>query len=248
MKNLLSQLSKESLVLVRSIGVLAQDKGVNAYLVGGPVRDLLLKRPTLDLDIVVEGNASRLVEAFAAQHPGAKLQVYQAFKTATVHLPDGRLVDFATARQEKYVRPGAFPAVVPSDMKHDLFRRDFTINAMAVHITPDHWGKMVDPYGGYADLKAKKIRVLHAQSFIDDPTRIVRAARFKARLGFTMEQGTIKLLKAAVKAKALDTIKPQRYLKEFNKILKEDSVKTALKYLKSWDALKEVVYATHGKS
>ncbi len=239
MKNLLSRLNPGSFVLVGTIGLLAQDQDVAAYLVGGPVRDLMLKRPTADLDITVEGNAIRLADSFAAVYRGAKVVRYPAFKTATVHLSDGRLVDFATARKETYARGGAFPAVAPCDIKHDLFRRDFTVNAMAIAINPKIWGKLIDPFKGKTDLVLKRIRILHAKSFLDDPTRIVRAARFKARLGFGMETNTLKILKSAVKDKALDTIKPQRYLKEFNKILKEPKSREAIKCLKLWDAYKD---------
>ncbi len=240
-RNLLSRLNPGSLALVRSIGLLAGAQGAAAYLVGGPVRDLMLKSHNIDLDITVEGNGIRLAESFAAQHRGASVTRYPAFKTATVHLPNGSLVDFATARDEIYVRGGAFPAVRPSTVKKDLFRRDFTINAMAVSINPKTWGKVIDPFGGTVDLKAKKIRILHEKSFLDDPTRILRAARFKARLGFRMEAKTLKLLRAAVKIKVLDTIKPQRYLKDFKKILKEPNSKEAVRYLQSWNAYKSSI-------
>jgi tRNA nucleotidyltransferase (CCA-adding enzyme) len=225
--------------LVRSIGLLARKQGVRAFLVGGPVRDLILKLPNEDLDITVEGKAIRLAEDFAAVERGAKLTRYPAFKTATVRLPDGRLIDFATARTETYARGGAFPAVKPSGIRDDLFRRDFTINAMALSIDPGSWGELFDPFKGKADLVSKKIRVLHEKSFLDDPTRILRAARFKARLGFTVEAKTLKLLKSAIKIKVLDTIRPQRYLKDFNKILKEPKSLDAIKCLKSWNAYKE---------
>ncbi len=237
--NFLSRLNPKSLSIVRSIGVLAQAQGVEAYLVGGPVRDLMLKHPNIDLDITAEGNGIRLADSFAAQHHGAKVTRYPAFKTATVHLSDGTLVDFATARSESYVRGGAFPAVKPSGIKDDLFRRDFTINAMAITINPKTEGELVDPFKGEVDLKEKKIRILHEKSFLDDPTRILRAARFSARFGFKMETKTLKLLKLAIKNKVLDTIKPQRYLKDFNKILKEPKSLDAIKCLKTWDAYKQ---------
>jgi len=238
MKDLLSNLNIKSFGLVKSIGLLAQAKGMKAYLVGGPVRDLMLKLPNTDLDITVEGNAIRLAESFASKQQGASVVRYPAFKTATVHLFDGSQVDFATAREESYVRGGAFPAVKASGMKQDLFRRDFTINAMALDILPGTWGKVLDPYKGQADLKAGKIRVLHEKSFLDDPTRILRAARFKARFGFTIEAKTLKLLRSAIKIKVLDTIKPQRYLKDFNKVLKEQNSKEAIKILRFWNAYK----------
>ncbi|MDE1921151.1 MAG: CCA tRNA nucleotidyltransferase [Candidatus Omnitrophica bacterium] len=236
--DLLSRLNPESSFLVRSIGRLAEEQGMRAYLVGGPVRDLLLKSSNTDLDITVEGSGIRLARAFGAAFGGSKVTVYPAFKTATVLLPDGRLVDFATARQETYARGGAFPAVKPAGIRQDLLRRDFTINAMAVAIGPKTWGKITDPYGGAGDLKAKRIRVLHDHSFLDDPTRILRAARFKARLGFKMEAKTLRLLKSAVAMKVLDTIRPQRYLKDFNKILKEPTSLEAIGCLKEWDAFK----------
>jgi tRNA nucleotidyltransferase (CCA-adding enzyme) len=237
-RNLLSRLNPEALGLVRSIGQLAKNQGVVAYLVGGPVRDLLLREPNVDLDIAVEGNAARLAESFARLRPNARMTRYPAFKTATVHLSDGNLVDFATAREEVYARAGAYPAVKPSGIKEDLLRRDFTINAMAIAINPDTWGKLIDPFGGRADLLCLRLRVLHEKSFLDDPTRILRAARFKARLGLRVENKTLKLLKSAVKNKLLDTIKSQRYLKDFNKILKEPNSKEAISCLKAWNAYK----------
>ncbi|MBF0504694.1 MAG: CCA tRNA nucleotidyltransferase [Candidatus Omnitrophica bacterium] len=239
MKNLLSFLDPESRKLVSSIGLLAQEQGVAAYLVGGPVRDLMLKCPNTDLDIAVEGNAIRIADLFAAARRRSHVARYPAFKTAAVRLPDRRLVDFATARRETYIRSGAFPAVRPADIKQDLFRRDFTINAMAIAINPENEGKIIDPYEGVLDLRAKRIRILHAKSFLDDPTRILRAARFKARFGFRMEADTLKILKSAIKMKVLETIKPQRYLKEFNKILKEPKSLEIIKCLKLWGAYKD---------
>ena len=236
--NLLEQLDRKPLALVRQVGVLADEAKMRAFLVGGPVRDLALGYPSIDLDITVEGDGMRLAGRFAAKHIGAKITRYLAFKTATVILSDGRAVDFATARKETYARPGAFPKVTPSDIKDDLFRRDFTVNAAAIALNPGQWGRVVDPFKGMADLRAKKIRVLHAKSFIDDPTRIVRAARFAGRLRFTVEPKTLKLLKAAVNAKALDSIKTQRYGKEFIKIQKEKDPARALELLGSWGALR----------
>jgi tRNA nucleotidyltransferase (CCA-adding enzyme) len=212
---------------------------MKAYLVGGPVRDLMLKQPNIDLDITVEGNGIRLAESFAGLHQGARVTRYPAFKTATVHLPDGSMIDFATARKEVYARKGAYPTVQSSGIKDDLLRRDFTINAMAIAINPDAWGRLVDPFKGKTDLLSKRLRVLHEKSFLDDPTRILRLARFKARFGLKVEAKTLKLLKSAIKIKVLDTIKPQRYLKDFNKVLKGPKSLEAVKCLKSWDAYKD---------
>lgn len=236
--NIFSGLDAQSIAINVVIGQMAQDHQMKAYLVGGPVRDLLLKRPNLDLDISVDGNGMVLAKMFALASR-AKVVCYPAFKTATVTLPEGRLVDFVTARKETYARPGAFPAVVPSHIKNDLFRRDFTINAIAVAINPRTWGKVIDPFGGTQDVKNKKVRVLHDRSFYDDPTRILRAARFKERFHFSLEQHTLKLLKEALRNEALDAIKPQRYKKEYSKILKEKNPQPALKCLEMWGALKE---------
>ncbi len=236
--NLLETLDRKSLSLVREIGVLADEAGMRAYLVGGPVRDLALKHPSLDLDVVIEGAGMRLATAFAAKHDGAKVTRYPAFQTATVTLSDGRLVDFATARKETYARPGAFPQVTAAKIKDDLFRRDFTVNAMAIALDPAREGELVDPFSGMKDLADKKVRILHNKSFTDDPTRILRAARFAARLKFDLEPKTLKTLHAAINAKALDSITPQRYLKEFKKIIKEPNSAAAGKYLASWGALK----------
>ncbi|MBF0512422.1 MAG: CCA tRNA nucleotidyltransferase [Candidatus Omnitrophica bacterium] len=232
--DLLDGLNKDSLDLLRLIGRLAQKQKARAFLVGGPVRDLMLKIPNVDLDITVEGNGMRLAQDFASCYEKAKVQCYPAFKTA--HVQSHCLVDFATARKEKYVRPGAFPEVEPSTIKDDLFRRDFTINAMAIGINPRMWGKLFDFFGGREDLDSRRIRVLHNKSFLDDPTRILRAARFKARFGFRMEGTTLKLLKSALKNGAFETIKPQRYLKELNKIRQEKECQEAIRCLKSWDA------------
>ena len=236
MHGLLSKLDKKTLKIVCDAGQLAAGLGFRAYLVGGPMRDLILGRPNLDLDITVEGSGIRLAEIFADLYQTDKITRYPAFKTATVELSKTVVVDLATARKETYSRGGVFPKVMPSDIKDDLFRRDFTINAMAVSINPENWGQMVDPFEGLADLKARRIRILHAKSFVDDPTRILRAARFKARLGFSIESKTLQGLKKAVSAGALDTIKPQRYAKEFDKILKEKKSKEAIQCLKEWGA------------
>ncbi len=246
MKNLLHHLKPDLKDIVHLIGEIAQQKGMKAYLVGGPVRDLFLGMDTIDLDIAIEGNAIELADAFAAKFLG-KVTRYPAFKTATVYNP-GAIVDFATARKETYSKGGAYPAVSPSNIQDDLLRRDFTINAMAIGLNPKFFGKLVDPFKGQADLKAKKIRILHDQSFVDDPTRILRAARFMARLNFKMEAKTLKTLKSALKIKVLDTIKPQRYLKDFNKILKEPNSLMAIKILRNWKAEKQEYLHENRKS
>ncbi len=233
MKNILSHIDDDSLELLRAAGTIAQEKRMGAYLVGGPVRDILLKAPLVDIDIVVEGKGMEVARSFAVAF-GGKVVVYPAFKTATVTLPGGRQVDFATCRKERYVRPGAFPKVAPAKIEEDLKRRDFTVNAVAVAVDPAHWGTMIDPFGGVKDIGSKKIRVLHEKSFIDDPTRMLRAVRFKERFGFEMEKKTMRLLKEAVAGGAIKTITAQRYKKEHDKILKEPRSLAMLACLRTW--------------
>lgn len=168
----------------------AQGTGYRLYLVGGVVRDLLLGRPTCDIDLAVAGDAIALAEALDI--PGARLVVHHAFGTATLSLP-GLELDLTTVRSESYARPAILPTVAPGSLKDDLFRRDFTINAMAVSLNAADYGTLFDYYGGQKDLKSGLIRVLHPQSFRDDPTRIWRAARYEQRLGFSIEPDTLAL-------------------------------------------------------
>jgi len=204
------RLDANSLTRLREAGQLAWDMGVELYLVGGPVRDLLLRRPQLDLDLVVVGDGLGFARAWA-DRLGVSIAVHPAFLTATVTLPEGRHMDVATARRESYEYSGALPTVEPaSSIEEDLSRRDFTINALAVALNPDRWGELYDPCGGQRDLQAGLIRVLHDKSFVDDPTRLVRAVGFEVRLGFLLEEHTLGLLQAAVNESVLDLVSPQR--------------------------------------
>ncbi|MBI4299995.1 MAG: CCA tRNA nucleotidyltransferase, partial [Chloroflexi bacterium] len=174
----------------------AEELGFGLYLVGGALRDLLLGRSGPDMDLVVEGDALRLAEALAAKL-GARAIFHRRFGTAKLH--KGSLVmDLATARAESYAHPGALPTVRPGALKDDLFRRDFTINAMALGIAGDAAGAIVDPFDSRQDLAARLVRILHPQSFIDDATRIWRAVRYEQRLGFHIEAETERLLRRDV--------------------------------------------------
>jgi tRNA nucleotidyltransferase (CCA-adding enzyme) len=235
-KNFLNRLDAAALGVLRQVGALAAEKKLPAYVVGGCVRDLVLNRKIIDLDIVVEGDGISLARQFSSA-VGGKLIVYPQFGTATVKLLNGRAIDFASARKERYPHPGALPVVSEGTIQDDLFRRDFTVNAMAMAIGPERFGVMVDDYQGFADLKKKIIRILHDRSFIDDPTRILRAVRFEQRFAFHMGSKTLRLLRQALKAKAPGTVKPQRYFEEFKKNLKEDKSFENLKRLSSLGAL-----------
>ncbi len=230
MRNQLLRLQKDLLKIIIEIGKEAQGRHARAYVVGGFVRDLILKKKNLDLDVVVEADAVSFARDFAKGRKAA-LTIYRDFKTATMLLPDGLRIDLATARKEVYPYPGALPIVQPASIRDDLFRRDFTINAMAIVINPEQFGELVDFFGGMTDLKNKKIRILHTQSFLDDPTRILRAVRFEQRFGFSIESDTLKLLKTALKADAVHNVKPPRYFEEFKKTLMEPQPEKALRRL-----------------
>jgi tRNA nucleotidyltransferase (CCA-adding enzyme) len=198
-------------------GEIAHIRGEKLYLVGGVVRDLLLGQANLDLDLVVEGNAIELAQQLKKINKG-KITTHPRFYTAKLQW-DNWSVDLATARSETYEKPGALPTVKPSSIDDDLSRRDFTINAMAVHLNPGYYGRPLDPHDGRNDLKSKLIRVLHEKSFTDDATRIWRGLRYEQRLGFHLERKTLSLLQRDIPM--LDTISADRIRYEIECILKE---------------------------
>ena len=198
-------------------GEIAHTRGEKIYLVGGVVRDLLLRQANLDLDLVVEGNAIELAERLKELNQG-KVITHPRFNTAKLQW-DKWSVDLATARAETYDKPGALPSVTPSSIDNDLSRRDFTINAMAISLNPGYYGRLVDPHNGRDDLKDKLIRVLHEKSFIDDATRIWRGLRYEQRLDFHLERKTLALLKRDIAM--LDTISDDRIRYEIECIFQE---------------------------
>jgi tRNA nucleotidyltransferase (CCA-adding enzyme) len=211
-------LPAELVSLLRAAGDLAWARGWNLYLVGGAVRDLFLARPNLDLDLVLEGDAIALARRLA-EIRGGEVVAHPRFGTAKFRQQRISL-DLATARSESYPRPGALPVVSPGTIGEDLLRRDFSINALAVHLAPVHFGALLDPYGGRDDLERGLIRVLHEQSFSDDPTRILRALRYEQRLGFHLEQNTERLMRRD--AAVMDEVSGERLWHELELILKEE--------------------------
>lgn len=201
-------------------GHLADVLHVPLYLVGGIVRDLLLHLPNTDVDIVVEGDGIRYAVKLARVY-GATIKRHTRFGTATLSFPDGTKLDVATARAERYDAPAALPVVKPSILRHDLQRRDFTMNAMAVRLNTGKFGNMVDPYDGRGDLERRSIRILHPQSFIDDPTRLFRAVRLEQRLGFTLEASTERLFRQAVASRMIDRLSGFRLLEQLRLICEE---------------------------
>jgi tRNA nucleotidyltransferase (CCA-adding enzyme) len=201
-------LSAPVLALVRHISQKTDEMGLVPYFVGGLVRDLLLGQPIVDVDMVIEGDAIALANCLAAEL-GGRARTHKRFGTAkwllsrrvwrqvADQVPDDglpRSVDFVTARTEFYAHPTALPQVERSSITQDLHRRDFTINTLAIRLDPDHWGELLDFYGGEADLQNKIIRVLHSLSFVDDPTRILRAARLESRMGFHLDPRSEELI------------------------------------------------------
>ena len=212
------RLPAELVNFMQVAGEVAQSRGQSLYLVGGVVRDLLLGRANFDLDLVVEGNAIELAQQLIEIKP-AKITTHPRFGTAKLQWNKWS-VDLATARSETYDKPGALPKVKPGSLSSDLFRRDFTINTMAIHLNPARYGELLDLYGGKADLEHKLIRVLHERSFIDDATRIWRGLRYEQRLNFQLETNTLLLLKRDIPM--LDTISGDRIRYELECILQEE--------------------------
>jgi len=234
-----TRLPENARQLLQKLGAVAEDIGMPAYLVGGIVRDLLLGRPNLDLDIVVEGDAIELAHKLA-EILGAEVKAHERFGTAKLRMPDGSKVDLATARTESYAHPGALPEVEHSSIEDDLRRRDFTINAMAVRIGFTRFGELLDPFNGRRDLSSRTIRVMHNLSFVEDPTRIIRAARFEVRLGFHMDNHTESLALEAVQSGVLNRLTPDRLRRELLLCMAEPSPVEVLLRLDALGVLKAV--------
>jgi tRNA nucleotidyltransferase (CCA-adding enzyme) len=183
--------------ILKTMGERAGELGMKAYIVGGLVRDLFLGRGNLDLDIVVEGDGVKFLKSW--EEDGLRVSVHERYKTGTVVFPGGRKVDVATARREFYEFPVAQPKVFTDSLKHDLYRRDFTINAMAISINWPTWGALVDFFGGRRDLSSKTLKVLHNLSFVEDPTRVLRGIRLEQRLGLSFEDNTLRLLDSCIR-------------------------------------------------
>jgi len=233
------RLPKEVYELLQIAGKLAEDQGASVYAVGGFVRDVLLGGPNFDLDLVVEGDGI----AFAS-HLGRKLggrvRPHRKFKTAVVILPNERRIDVATARLEYYEYPAALPTVELSSLKMDLFRRDFTVNALAVHLNPGRFGRLVDFFGAQQDIKARVIRVLHSLSFVEDPTRILRAIRFEQRYGFRIGGQTERLIKNAVQLDMIHKLSGSRLFHELRLILEEKKAGACLKRMRHYQLLEAI--------
>lgn len=212
--------------LLQLAGKLGRDLGLPVYAVGGFVRDLLLNRPNQDIDLVVEGNGITLAKALAVEL-GGRVREHQEFLTSVVIFKDEKgqesRIDVATARLEYYEYPAALPTVELSSIKMDLFRRDFSINALAVRLDSTPFGQLIDFFGGQRDIKERIIRVLHTLSFVEDPTRCLRAVRFEQRYDFRIGAGAERLIKNALGLKLMDKLAGPRLFSEFRHICDEDN-------------------------
>ncbi len=226
--------SPEQRKILKIIGKMAKSSGYSAYLVGGPVRDLLLGRTSQDVDIVCVGDAVKLAKKFSEKVEG-KLIFQRDFPNATVKCKEFGKIDFVTARREKYPKDKVdLPKVEKTEeIKEDLKRRDFTINAVAANLNPEKFGNLVDPFNGLLDCRKRLIRILHPDSFKEDPTRIFRAIRFKMELSFNLEKDTYKFLKRDLKF--LTKLTPDRLWKEIRLSLRDTSV--IFKYFKKYKIL-----------
>jgi tRNA nucleotidyltransferase (CCA-adding enzyme) len=236
-RNVKGLLHRRLVALLEEAGQLADRLGLSLYLVGGCVRDLLLGIENLDLDLVVEGDGIAFARKFA-ELTKARVKVHERFGTAIVVLSDGFKLDVATARTEYYEYPTALPTVEQSSIKKDLYRRDFTINALAVRLNEKGFGDVLDFYGGQRDLHDKVVRVLHGLSFVEDPTRVFRAIRFEIRFGFHLGRDTAALIEGAVKMNLFHRLSGHRLLEELKLLLGERRPKQAVKRMADFDLLR----------
>ncbi len=244
-KTMRDRLPADDIELLKTIGQLGQKLNMSTYAVGGFVRDLLLDRPNFDIDIVVEGNHNGIFFAKElAKLLNGRVREHQKFLTAVIIFKDKsnnhRQIDVATARLEYYEYPAAMPTVELSSLKLDLFRRDFTINSLAIRLNNDVFGQLVDFFGGQRDINERRIRVLHTLSFVEDPSRILRAVRFEQRYNFKLGAGLEKLIKNALNIKLMDKLSGARIYHETLQIFDEHDPIGILKRLNKLELLSAI--------
>ena len=239
LKFMQERLPKRLLKMLREIGRVADEIGAPAYVVGGFVRDLFLYRSNEDIDIVVEGDGIAFGRKYA-HAIGARIHEYAKFGTAVITFPDGFKIDVASARLEYYKFPAALPIVEMSSIKLDLFRRDFTINTLAIQLNERNFGTLIDFFTAQKDIKEKTIRVLHNLSFVEDPTRVFRAIRFEQRFSFTIGKLTSGLIDNAVKMDFFKRLSGRRVFSELRQILEEENPTPTLIRLHEYNVLKVV--------
>jgi tRNA nucleotidyltransferase (CCA-adding enzyme) len=241
-----NRLPKRIQELLKRLGRVGDEQNVGVSVVGGFVRDLLLIKENLDLDIVIEGDGIAFAEAFARGND-CRVRCHRKFGTAVIVYPNGFKLDIASARMEYYLQPGALPDVEHASVKMDLSRRDFTINTLAICLNQQIFGEMLDYYGGQRDIDDRAIRVLHNLSFVEDPTRIFRAVRFEQRLDFQIGKQTEYLLTSAVRLGLLEKVSGKRLFNELYLILNEQRPLPVVARLARLDVLKQLHPLLTGK-
>ncbi len=224
---------------LKAIGRVADDLNISAYVVGGFVRDLFLNRKNEDIDIVVEGDGIRFAKKYAKTING-RIHSYAKFGTAVVTFPNGYKLDVASARMEYYTYPAAMPIVAMSSIKLDLYRRDFSINTLAVRLNKKYFGTLIDFFSAQRDIKEKVVRVLHNLSFVEDPTRVFRAIRFEQRFGFTIGGVTATLIENAIRMDFFKRLSGKRLLSELILILEEENPPVAFERLNDYNLLQAI--------
>ncbi len=223
--------------LLQQMGSIADQAGVKLYAVGGCVRDLIMRQCCQDIDLTMDGDIDDFIARVQQTLKVTKIIAHPRFKTATLETAEGYVLDISTTRQEYYESPGALPVVQMGSLRMDLYRRDFTINSLAVALNSTHFGELIDFYRGYQDIKDGYIRVLHNLSFVEDPTRAFRAVRFESRLKFKISKMTASLLEGAVRNNFLTKLDRRRLLNEMKIILSEEDPGPALKQLHEFKLL-----------
>ena len=230
------RLSAPVVSLLRELGRQGEELGQQVYAVGGFVRDLILRRENKDIDVVVEGDGIQFARVFGARS-GCRVKVHKRMKTASLFFANGYKVDVATARMEYYERPAALPTIELSTIKMDLFRRDFTINTLAVELKPGTFGQLLDFFGGERDIKEGVVRVLHNLSFVEDPSRVFRAIRFEQRFAFHIGKQTQGLMKNAISMGFLEQLSGTRLFTELELILREENPLSMLERMAEFNLL-----------
>jgi tRNA nucleotidyltransferase (CCA-adding enzyme) len=224
---------------LKRVGDVADDLAFQAYVVGGFVRDLFLYRNNEDIDIVIEGDGIDFARQFGRRY-GARIHTHKTFGTAVIIFEDGFKIDVATARLEYYRSPAALPDVEMSSIKLDLYRRDFTINTLAIQLNANRFGNLIDFFSAQKDIKDKAVRVLHNLSFVEDPTRVFRAIRFEQRFGFTIGKLTANLIDNAVRMDFFKRLSGRRVFAEIRLILEEENPAAAVLRMRDFDLLKVI--------
>ncbi len=239
-EQLLDKIPKDLIELLKAIEKIAKKRKEKVYMVGGIVRDIILGIPNKDIDIVVEGEGIAFAWDLKNELNGEKIVVHEKFKTAVVIVNKNLKIDVATSRVEYYEYPTSLPSVDYGSIREDMYRRDFTINSLALEIDYQKFGELVDFFNGYRDIQNREIRILHNFSFVEDPTRIIRAFRFASRYNFKIEEETERFLKDAVENGFLKKISWPRVKNEFKIILGDKNPEKALNYLEKYDVLKNI--------